>query len=208
MHTAQTKFVMRMKSLFSSYFKGRQVIEIGSADINGSVRWLFSGCFYMGVDICPGPGVDILWTCGFPFSVPAEVYVSCECLEHDAEWSETVKAMVKGTKEMLLITCATTGRPEHGTRRTSLEDSPCTGDYYMNITQDHLEPLIRGKFYWYKFWIEGTDLYFIGFKNVPQINSSLIHYVWLEIKLFVKMRWKDNLNGMAKLLNGRSPFRG
>ena len=38
---------------------------------------------------------------------------------------------------LVVMTCATTGRPEHGTRRTSPNDSPLTldWDYYKNLTE-------------------------------------------------------------------------
>jgi SAM-dependent methyltransferase len=60
------------------------VLEVGSYNVNGTVRDLFAGP-YLGVDMRPGPGVDevcnsrALRTLGRTF----DVVVSTEMLEHD-----------------------------------------------------------------------------------------------------------------------------
>lgn len=36
---------------------------------------------------------------------------------------------------LIVFTCATEGRGEHGTTRTSPADSPFTNDYYRNVTE-------------------------------------------------------------------------
>lgn len=59
-------------------------LEVGSLDVNGSVRDLFDGP-YVGVDARPGPGVDAVMD-GHGLSFTAEsfdVVVSTEMLEHD-----------------------------------------------------------------------------------------------------------------------------
>lgn len=59
------------------------VIEVGSYDVNGSVRPLFSGArSYLGVDIRPGPGVDVVADIDATESLPVDVVVSTEMLEH------------------------------------------------------------------------------------------------------------------------------
>lgn len=59
------------------------VLEVGSLDVNGSVRPLFSGA-YTGVDMTDGPGVDRVADAEhLPFpSASFEVVVSTELLEH------------------------------------------------------------------------------------------------------------------------------
>ena len=76
---------------------------------------------------------------------------------------------------MFLFTCATTGRPEHGTRKSSIGDSPFTSnidnwsDYYMNITQEDVESKIKLDEYFviYHFYvdIQSHDLYFWGIRK-------------------------------------------
>ncbi len=40
--------------------RGATVVDMGSYDVNGTYRSLFSGGKYIGVDIIPGPNVDLL----------------------------------------------------------------------------------------------------------------------------------------------------
>jgi hypothetical protein len=75
---------------------------------------------------------------------------------------------------LFLFSCATTGRPEHGTRRTSPQDSPFTSqienDYYMNLTEADVRTAIDVDKYFseYEFFardVHPNDLYFWGVKK-------------------------------------------
>lgn len=65
------------------------ILEVGSLDVNGTVRGLFHGR-YVGVDILPGKGVDHVNVAGEPLPFDQgrfDVVVSTETLEHDpAPW--------------------------------------------------------------------------------------------------------------------------
>jgi hypothetical protein len=66
---------------------------------------------------------------------------------------------------LVFFTCATTGRPEHGTRRTSPSDAPFCGDYYRNLTEaDFREKFDFSEFEQYGFSAnrDPADLYFWG----------------------------------------------
>ena len=76
------------------------------------------------------------------------------------------------TKEngLVIMSCATTGRPEHGTRRSSPADAPLVEwDYYKNLTeQDFVEAMpIQDMFSEYQFSTNtgSKDLYFYGTKK-------------------------------------------
>lgn len=120
------------------------VYEVGSLNVNGSPRSLFSGPRYYGFDIVPGRDVDIIAPDGFarmaPILLPAQVIVCCEVLEHDPNAEATVRAMVARLLPggSLIITAAGPGRPEHGTRRTTGEVWGPDPDYYRNVTVDDL----------------------------------------------------------------------
>jgi len=49
-----------MKEFVDTYnVSGKRVVDMGSYNVNGSFKSLFSGA-YIGVDIRPGPGVDVI----------------------------------------------------------------------------------------------------------------------------------------------------
>lgn len=201
-HRQQRSWTMQMAGLFPSHFRNKSVIDIGSADLNGSVRHLFKSCYYIGVDIWRGPNVDIIWKHNFPFGVPADIYISCECFEHNSRWAMEFEGMLSHAQDMVIMTCASTGRAEHGTKETTPENSPHTTDYYKNLTQVDLEPLIKD-LYWYKFFYNPFpgDIYFIGFKRKPVFKPALIKYIWMEIYYFLFVeRVRDYKNAFQRLI--------
>lgn len=175
-HPAQIEFCTSVRNRFSELFKNNTVLDVGSLDINGNNRYLFTDCEYTGVDLGKGPNVDVV-SKGHEFK-PGRQYgivISTECFEHDRYWKETVKNCVELTKQggLFLFTCATTGRPEHGTSRMHSGTSPFTskmwGDYYRNLTEQDFKSLP-----WWKdsfamsAFITNTkdfDLYFWGIKK-------------------------------------------
>ena len=140
-HQSQLDFVASLKRQFPEYFTARKVLEVGSLDINGSVRQFFDDCTYIGVDLGEGKGVDLVAK-GEDLVFPDnsfDVSISCECFEHNPEWAKTFNNMVRMTHGLVVMTCATTGRAEHGTTRTSPADAPFCGDYYMNLTESDIK---------------------------------------------------------------------
>jgi hypothetical protein len=136
-HQSQLDFVKSVKDMFPYSFKEASVLEVGSLNINGSVRQFFTNCDYVGVDLCEGSGVDIV---GHVHTLPLaensfDTVISCECFEHDKHWKETFQTMYHIAIGLVIFSCATTGRPEHGTTATNPADSPFTNDYYMNLTE-------------------------------------------------------------------------
>lgn len=92
------------------------VLEVGSYDVNGSVRQFFHGP-YTGIDTREGPGVDkVADAHDLPFGDNEfEVVVSTEMLEHDpAFWlsvPEMVRVLVPGG--WLLVTARGIGFAQH-----------------------------------------------------------------------------------------------
>lgn len=157
--------------MFPYSFKEATVLEVGSLNINGSVRQFFINCNYVGVDISEGNGVDIV---GYAHTLPLaddsfDTVISCECFEHDKHWKETFQKMWNVAKGLVIFSCATTGRPEHGTTATSPADSPFTNDYYKNLTEkDFREAFdLDDMFSKYQFSVNQRpeDLYFWGLKK-------------------------------------------
>lgn len=93
-----------------------KTLEVGSRDINGSVRDHFAG-EYVGVDMSDGPGVDIVASShALPFPDRSFDCVVCtEMLEHDVEpWRTVVEiARVLRPGGHLLLTARGIGFPLH-----------------------------------------------------------------------------------------------
>jgi SAM-dependent methyltransferase len=175
-HKEQGDYIASVKQRYPSFFNGGRVLEIGSLNINGTVREYFNADEYIGVDVGEGPGVDVVMS-GHKYDSPElfDCAISCECFEHNPYWFKTFINMVRLTRKggLVVFTCATTGRPEHGTKRTTPQDSPLTiakdWDYYMNLTeQDFLERFPFDTFF--KEWQfsrndVSCDLYFCGIRK-------------------------------------------
>ena len=180
-HKQQRDFCERIKTKYPQYFSSSFVLDIGSLDINGNNSYLFDATsLYLGVDIAHGRNVDIV-TPANKLQLPDctfDIVISTECLEHDKYWMDTLRNAFRMLSQggMLLITCATIGRPEHGTRRTTPADAPLLAlvddawsDYYKNLTEDDFKIAldIESCFSHSEFSIceETHDLYFFGIKN-------------------------------------------
>lgn len=166
-------FVEKMSKHFPTYFNNRHVLEVGSLDINGSVRKFFKNCDYTGIDLGNGPGVDIVESgATFSSSILFDTTISCECFEHDETWQKTFQNMIDHTKDngMVIFTAASTGRKEHGTIKSSPESSPFTynSNYYKNLTvKDFINNFdLESIFRWYTFEYKNIpgDIYFAGIK--------------------------------------------
>ena len=169
-HPEQIEFVEHVRGLFPHLFAGSSVIEIGSLNINGSIRSLFEGCYYIGVDLAPGEGVDIV-ALGHEVELEDrsfDVSISCECFEHNPFWRETFLKMCRLSREIVVLTVATHGRLEHGTSSTTPRDSPFTferWDYYRNLGVEDLSsfPLNQlFKEYEISYSRRTNDIYFWG----------------------------------------------
>tara|TARA_S200002703_G_scaffold6204_1_gene6917 strand:- start:443 stop:982 length:540 start_codon:yes stop_codon:yes gene_type:complete len=172
-HSQQRDFFMRVKNLFPDAFRNKTVLEIGSLNINGTIRDLFHNCDYLGVDVGPGKDVDLV-AHGEHLDFADDSYdvtVSAECFEHNPEWAATFQNMWRMSNTYVFFTCASTGRPEHGTRRSSPGSSPLTTgwDYYRNLSQEDFETefAINEMFDEYQFDYnpQSQDLYFWGIKQ-------------------------------------------
>lgn len=174
-HPAQHMWCSYVSTKFPEYFKNRTVLDVGSLDINGNNRQYFTNCTYIGIDIGPGRNVDFICRGHefFPnnFMLPFtqfDTIISTECFEHDKNYKLTLAHICTLLKPggLFTFTCATTGRPEHGTTRTTIGCSPYTNDYYKNLTEVDICSAISIEKLFSKseFNILETDLRFWGIK--------------------------------------------
>lgn len=176
-HADQFEFVSLTKKHLPEFFEGVKTLEIGSLDINGSIRSFFTNADYIGVDVAPGPGVDEVRQ-GQLVDYPTgtfDVVISCECMEHNPFWVETLSNMFRMAKPggLVVVSCATTGRAEHGTTRTSGSESPLSisigWEYYRNISASEFKRSINLGYWCEEFLLltnwHNCDLYFVGIKK-------------------------------------------
>ncbi len=137
MHQEVRDFVLMLKMQFPEMFVSKRVLECGSYNINGTVRDYFDGCYYRGLDIHDGDGVDYVVSIVEYFNQERtqwDVVICSEALEHDREWKESWLSMVKmlAPGGLMIMTCAGPERAEHGTTAVGPNLSPATNDYYGN----------------------------------------------------------------------------
>jgi hypothetical protein len=170
-HHAQQQYCLSIKARFPDKFNSVSVLDVGSMDINGNNRYLFDNCEYTGIDIGEGKNVDAVVSGNlFRSDKEFDVIISTECFEHDKFWVATIFNTWMHLKRggIYLFTCASEGRPEHGTSRTDGWASPFTNDYYMNLN----ESIVRSSLPLDRMFSEyelntnrnSCDLYFWGIK--------------------------------------------
>jgi SAM-dependent methyltransferase len=176
----QHGFIGILATHLPEYFRDARVLEVGSLDINGTIRGLFARCEYTGIDVAGGKGVDVVCQ-GQDYDAPDGTFdhvVSCEAMEHNPSWKETFANMIRLCRSggLVSMTCATTGRREHGTARTSPDSSPLTvamgWDYYRNLSaRDFTEAFpLASLFSRHRFFYDWAkyNLYFAGVRRGPE----------------------------------------
>ena len=178
-HKEQQTYCVSIMTKYPSHFQGKNVLDCGSLDINGSNRYLFANCKYLGIDVGEGKNVDIV-TPIHEFNYPDESFdtiISTECFEHDMYYEKSFKNICRLLKSggLFMFTCATTDRPEHGTLRSETISSPLTAaitgwnNYYKNLTEADIRAIINVDdiFLIYEFSVEHghCDLQFWGIKK-------------------------------------------
>ncbi|MEU0467299.1 methyltransferase domain-containing protein [Amycolatopsis sp. NPDC006131] len=108
-------------------------LDLGGADINGTARHLLPNATWTGLDIQPGPGVDIVadattWQPDRVF----DVVVCTELLEHVQNWRAVLATAHAALRAggVLVLTCASNGRRPHGARG---DMDPAPGEWYGNV---------------------------------------------------------------------------
>lgn len=110
-----------MRELLTDHVKpGQTVLDVGSYDVNGTLRPLCEelGLIYSGLDLEPGPNVDIVSENPYEFPLATDsfdVVVSCSTMEHVQAIWRWVPELVRVLKPGGLLAITThTCWPFHG----------------------------------------------------------------------------------------------
>tara|TARA_R110001592_G_scaffold26674_9_gene99597 strand:+ start:1543 stop:2136 length:594 start_codon:yes stop_codon:yes gene_type:complete len=195
-HKEQRDYLDKIKKQFPDAFTNCKVLDIGSFDVNGNEKPWFDHCDFIGLDLLPGPGVDVACPAN-EYDMPNETFdtvISCECWEHNPFYKESILNSIRMLKSggYFIWTCATTGRPVHGTAsqdiidkskgKTSqgneitewktmpnVERGDWDNEYYKNLTEEDIRDFcdIDNIFTSYQFEVEKNhcDLMFWGIKK-------------------------------------------
>jgi len=91
MHPDSLILMNLFKSKYLSEFEGATILDVGSIDINGTYREIFTGFEYTGMDIVPGDNVDIV---GYENLSVYDVLISGQVMEHVKhpwDWLKSLK---------------------------------------------------------------------------------------------------------------------
>jgi len=117
------------------------VVEIGSRDINGSLRSLFTGKNYTGVDILPGKNVDIVADASLELPLAKDSFDLAVCVavfEHTPDMANIIlntAAALRPGGTMLLM--AAYSWPPHSAIDGDRRLHP--GEHYANIAPKEME---------------------------------------------------------------------
>jgi len=215
-HPAQQNFCKKIKEKFPQYFINKKVLDIGSLDINGNNRFLFTNCNYIGLDVGEGKNVDIV-SVGHLYDAPNEYFdtiISTEVFEHDMFYEETIQNIMRMLKPngSFIFTCASTGRAEHGTIKSGgewaapllREISEDWSNYYKNLTEEDIKKIENFKSNFpdgiFEYNSQECDLYFFGVKGgikqnqkfeIENIKSIIQKDEYID-DIFVVDTWPDN----------------
>ena len=195
MHIQAWEFTQFAKAVFPDSFHQKVVLDVGAGDINGNNRVLFTECNYTGNDVIAADNVTIVSkTKDLPFAdATFDTIISTECFEHDPEYEDSFRKIYTLLKPggLFVFTCASTGRPEHGTRRTTPQDSYGTignlvdmQDYYKNLTHQDVNAVLAFNECFEKwdtyYESRNKDLFFIGIKKRSDKQNLLKFPVYVK----------------------------
>lgn len=219
MHNECIQYVSRVKAMFPKCFKKKNVLDVGSQDINGSAKFLFNKGFYHGVDIGRGKNVHHVIN---PSNLPESIFrfdtiICLEVFEHDKFYPYTLNWITRLLKPggLFVFTCAGVGRSEHGTRRTETKSSPYTTDYYENLTISMVKKIPGFVDIWqyYKFEYDpgSCDLRFFGFKKSKNFifNEVFVDLLfeptkWIVIKSWCQYFFRKRVRDAGNALTSKS----
>lgn len=135
-----------VQSVLSTLPPRREVIEIGSLDVNGAVRQFLPDAYYIGVDMRAGKGVDVVadalvWRPSYP----VDTVLCLNTIEH----YRRQEGLIKACYEMLVPggVLIFVGPVDPFPRHRMGEGTP-RKQFYRNVTPEDLKRWTAGRFLW------------------------------------------------------------
>lgn len=213
-HDNQDKFCKRVKELYQTFFTNVKVLDAGSLDINGNNRMYFDNSEYLGIDLGEGNNVDEV--CAVEdLSIKEhgqfDTIISTEMLEHAKNWDEALENMYYLLKDggLLLITCATDGRSEHGTTGNQEWASPFSNGYYKNISAEMFASVITPEMFdVYELNTDtvNSDLQFYGVKKTKRVNLKDLEKLAIAMQESEKIIELNLLEELNDIKNSASEY--
>jgi len=122
---------------------GLRVLEVGSYNVNGAARQVAPpGATWLGLDLRPGPGVDIVTDArAYDGAGQYDLVVCAETLEHCADHAGIIACAARALRPggLLILTAATALRVPHNDDGYPLRP----GDVWCPVQADELAWLLR-----------------------------------------------------------------
>ncbi len=145
MHAAAYDYIYCEFHLWRKDKTKLDILEIGSLNINGSVRSILEpfAATYLGIDMQDGPGVDLVADGAF-YELPEayDAIVTAEAFEHTPDWKQIIKQSYINLKPngIFIATMAGEGRPFHsGIDGGQLQEH----EHYANIGAWELKQTLK-----------------------------------------------------------------
>lgn len=121
------------------------VYEVGSREETGAIRALFPAASWLGIDVRPGPNVDLVAD-GSTWTPELGVYdfaISTEVFEHAWKWRSILGIMVAALRPggRLIVTCAGPNRRPH----SAVDGGPWVGpdEWYCPVFPSEMRRQLR-----------------------------------------------------------------
>ena len=138
MHAEVMEFLFRARHKLGNV-EGARIVELGSHDVNGSPRELFTPCLeYVGVDLWPGKGVDVVADARvYDGEGRFDIAITTEALEHDPEPWVLLQSAHRALRQggVLIVTAAAPPRKQHSCAGV---ENQLNGEHYANIDPSDL----------------------------------------------------------------------
>lgn len=92
MHIGNEEFLKWLRKTYPKNFHQAKILELGSLNVNGSCRFVCTECEYVGIDIVPGDGVDLVVAAKNTKFLPNyfDTLLTFSMVEHDPDWRESL----------------------------------------------------------------------------------------------------------------------